>query len=248
MDLSCLELCVSWTWVIISFPILGKFSTIISSRIFSWCDLSPELREAWELKEKLITFYEGNTKKEAEEKFPALVQEFRKASSEEMRKFGRTLAEWRFEILNSFDIQDVSYGIDPATGEVSAQGIRPTTAALERRNGILKLLRKSACGFTSWTRFRNRGMYVLMPDTEYRISPLEAARRADEQKRKEYMDAVEKRQKEIELYNQTLEKNSVEKYEKKLVRKRKKAVVREEIPETNAISYSAGKKGGNQNV
>ena len=28
-------LSVSWTWVIISFPILGKFSTIISS-IFSW--------------------------------------------------------------------------------------------------------------------------------------------------------------------------------------------------------------------
>ena len=29
-------LCVSWTWVIISFPILWKFSTIISSSIFSW--------------------------------------------------------------------------------------------------------------------------------------------------------------------------------------------------------------------
>ena len=27
---------VSWTWVIISFPILGKFSTIICSNIFSW--------------------------------------------------------------------------------------------------------------------------------------------------------------------------------------------------------------------
>ena len=27
---------VSWIWVIISFPILGKFSTVISSRIFSW--------------------------------------------------------------------------------------------------------------------------------------------------------------------------------------------------------------------
>ena len=27
---------VSWTWLIISFPILGKFSTIISSSIFSW--------------------------------------------------------------------------------------------------------------------------------------------------------------------------------------------------------------------
>ena len=27
---------LSWTWVIISFPILGKFSTIISSNISSW--------------------------------------------------------------------------------------------------------------------------------------------------------------------------------------------------------------------
>ena len=27
---------VSWTWVTISFPILGKFSTISSSSIFSW--------------------------------------------------------------------------------------------------------------------------------------------------------------------------------------------------------------------
>ena len=27
---------VSWTWMIISFPNLGKFSTIISSSIFSW--------------------------------------------------------------------------------------------------------------------------------------------------------------------------------------------------------------------
>ena len=30
------SLWVSWTWVAISFPILGKFSTIISSSIFSW--------------------------------------------------------------------------------------------------------------------------------------------------------------------------------------------------------------------
>ena len=33
---SCLGLWVSLTWVTISFPILGKFSTIISSSIFSW--------------------------------------------------------------------------------------------------------------------------------------------------------------------------------------------------------------------
>ena len=31
----CGTLCASWTWVTISFPILGKFSTIISSNVFS---------------------------------------------------------------------------------------------------------------------------------------------------------------------------------------------------------------------
>ena len=33
--LSCMGLCTFWTWVAISFPMLGKFSTIISSNIFS---------------------------------------------------------------------------------------------------------------------------------------------------------------------------------------------------------------------
>ena len=31
---------VSWTWVTMTFPILGKFLTIISSSIFSWSFLS----------------------------------------------------------------------------------------------------------------------------------------------------------------------------------------------------------------
>ena len=35
------SLWVSWTWVVISFPILGKFSTIISSSIFSWSFFLP---------------------------------------------------------------------------------------------------------------------------------------------------------------------------------------------------------------
>ena len=35
LGLSCKGLCASWTWLTISFPMLGKFSTIISSKIFS---------------------------------------------------------------------------------------------------------------------------------------------------------------------------------------------------------------------
>ena len=33
-------LCASWTWLTISFPMLGKFSAIISSNIFSFLSLS----------------------------------------------------------------------------------------------------------------------------------------------------------------------------------------------------------------
>ena len=48
-------LCVSWTWVTISYPILGKFSTIISSSIFSWSFFlssysgTPMFRMLWHL-------------------------------------------------------------------------------------------------------------------------------------------------------------------------------------------------------
>ena len=38
---------VSWTWMIISFPILGKFSTIIFSSIFSWSFFSSSLGFLW---------------------------------------------------------------------------------------------------------------------------------------------------------------------------------------------------------
>ena len=34
LGLSCMGLCTSWTWLTISFFMLGKFSTIISSKIF----------------------------------------------------------------------------------------------------------------------------------------------------------------------------------------------------------------------
>lgn len=231
----------------------GQYNTVLKGTFNYYqireklLSLSPELKEAWDLKESLITFYEGNTKKEAEEKFPALVDRFQKSSVEEMKTFGKTLGKWRKEILNSFDIQDVSYEIDPTTGEVSAHGIRPTTGALERRNGILKLLKKSACGFTNWSRFRNRGMYVLMPDTECLLTPLEAARRADQEKRKEYMDAAEKRRTEVVKYNEEMKKKASIEEEKKTSKKGKKAHAMDVIPEANAISYSAG-KGGNSNV
>ena len=36
LGLSCMGLCASWTWLTISFPMLGKLSTLISWKIFSY--------------------------------------------------------------------------------------------------------------------------------------------------------------------------------------------------------------------
>ena len=36
LGLSCMGLCASWTWLTISFSMLGKFSTMVSSKIFSY--------------------------------------------------------------------------------------------------------------------------------------------------------------------------------------------------------------------
>lgn len=216
----------------------GKYNSVLKETLNYYqireklLSLSPELKEAWELKESLIRFYEENTRKTAEKQFPEPIRKFRNSSVPEMNSFGVTLTSWRNEILNSFDIVDACYEIDPATGEVSTQGVRPTTGPLERRNGLLK---KASCGYTNWERFRNRGLYILMPDTDERITSMEAARRSDQKRREQYLQAAEKRREEIEEYNKALTENAIG---KKKENKPVPAESREEVPVSNAVSYS----------
>lgn len=74
-----------------------------------------------------------------------------------------------------------------------------------------------------------------MPDTDQRISSMEAARRSDQKRREQYLQAAEKRREEIEEYNKALAEKAIG---KKKENKPMPAAEREEVPVSNAVSYS----------
>ena len=45
-------------------------------------------------------------------------------------------------------------------------------AIIENRNSIIKCIKKNANGYTNWTRFRNRVLYVLDRNSSYSMYPM----------------------------------------------------------------------------
>lgn len=84
----------------------------------------------------------------------------------------KTLKKWRKEIINSFHIVGYEYQIDQSTGHVAAQEKKMNNAIIENRNSIIKCIKKNANGYTNWTRFRNRVLYVLDRNSSYSMYPM----------------------------------------------------------------------------
>ena len=84
----------------------------------------------------------------------------------------KTLKKWRKEIINSFHIAGYEYQIDQSTGHVAAQEKKMNNAIIENRNSIIKCIKKNANGYTNWTRFRNRVLYVLDRNSSYSMYPM----------------------------------------------------------------------------
>ena len=109
-------------------------------------ELSPELKEAYLLKESYIEFNNNATLDNAEELLSELIYNFRNSSIEEMNSFGLLLARWKKEIINSFNVVD---------------GWRVTNANIERKNQDIDLMYLCSHGLTNFKRARNRIMYSL---------------------------------------------------------------------------------------
>ena len=119
-------------------------------------DLSPELEEAYVLKEKYRSFNKNMSYEEARENYDVLVKEFEYAGIAEYREFVSILHTWKKEILNSF--------------------LRPyedhklSNAFCENINGKINTYLDISRGINNFKRFRKRVLFALHPKIFYSIT------------------------------------------------------------------------------
>lgn len=134
-------------------------------------DVHPHLAAAWALKDAIVDYYENCTYENAMEELLKLIQRFYQCNVEEISSFGDTLAYWKNEIANSFYIVGHSYIVDKDTGEVTSKAKKMNNGIIENRNKIIKCVKNNANGYTNWSRFRNRLLYVLNKDSTFNLYP-----------------------------------------------------------------------------
>lgn len=149
--------------------------------------IDEELTEAYKLKNQFNDFYSSSTYQSAPEALRSLIKSFDESSVPEMKECSRTLSNWFNEIINSFIVVENEYVVHKDTGAVTVLPKHMNNATIERKNGILKLIKKAGCGYHNWDRFRNRSLYCLRKDASFLLEPIDEplARQAYKQKNKE---------------------------------------------------------------
>lgn len=134
--------------------------------------IHPDLRAAWNFKEDIYDFYKNNTVESAPAELDKLIEKMKDSKIAELEQFSKTLRRWRTEIINSLTVFDYFYDVEKETGHVDVYEKRMHNGIIENRNAIIKCVKKNANGYTNWSRFRNRLLYVLDPDANYYLNPL----------------------------------------------------------------------------
>ena len=112
----------------------------------------PELRKAWELKERFRAWYSETDRNRAEESLRLLEQDIASSSLPEFKQLLRTLTNWKEEILNYFDY-------------------RITNGFVEGKNNRIKTIKRMAYGYRNTDNFRMR-ILATNPSSEVRLSHL----------------------------------------------------------------------------
>ncbi|NJE41579.1 ISL3 family transposase [Faecalicoccus pleomorphus] len=123
-------------------------------------DIDPELKKAYELKEQYFDFnqiteetYTGRLEKEKE--LDRLILNCIESEIIQMAKCGKTLKEWKTEILNSF---------------IWIDGKRVSNGPVEGKNSYIKKILFNANGFVNFERARNKIMYSQNHSQRYSVN------------------------------------------------------------------------------
>lgn len=97
----------------------------------------PKLEALYRAKERLSEFYRIKGSERARRALDRMTVELKRSTYEELKRLGRTLSEWKEEILEYFKT-------------------RYTNAFTEAMNGIAKLVQRRGCGYRSFKNYRIR--------------------------------------------------------------------------------------------
>lgn len=133
--------------------------------------ISPELKEAYQLKDRYLLFNSCSDFNNAEKDFNEIISLIRKTHIPEMKIIYKMLNHWKEEIINSFIIVD---------------GRRLSNGIMESRNSIVKLIKKTGNGYVNFARFRNHCMYCMNKDAMPCLSDAQLPIRMNGRKRGTY--------------------------------------------------------------
>lgn len=123
--------------------------------------IDQELTDAYHFKNRLSDFFRENTIDSAPAALKKLISDMEKSQIPEIIHFASTLCNWYREIINSFTVIATEYETSPRTGKVKKKDRRLTSSMIENRNKYVQQIKNNANGYTNWTRFRSRVLYVL---------------------------------------------------------------------------------------
>ena len=136
-------------------------------------EINNDLTICYSLKLELVDFYSKSTVDNAKENLENLIRSCIDTNIDEMIAFSNNLINWKQEIINSFTIVGTEYKVEADKGQVVVCNKKVNNAIIENRNKIIKCIKNNANGYTNWSRFRNRVMYVLDPNATFTLEPRE---------------------------------------------------------------------------
>lgn len=134
--------------------------------------IDPNLKLAYELKEKYRKFNQEATSDNARDKFNEIYDDFIKADLPFYYNFMVILKRWKEEITNSFDRTRDNY--------------KQSNALAENINEKLRIMINNSNGLANFDRFRARALYALNKKVHYTITDTFSSKKTQKKPRGKY--------------------------------------------------------------
>lgn len=138
-------------------------------------DIDNRINEAYELTSKYREFNRTANINNCENELDELIEQFLSSSLEQFKEVGKTLSNWREEIINSFIIIEDSLTI-PKKKNKLPEPRRLSNGPIEGINSIIEQVKVNGKGYTNFQRFRKRIIYVINKDLVLKGNPNKLSR------------------------------------------------------------------------